>query len=260
MMLVYNLRTHLFICLEEDLPFIGELKKLLKKPFIEKNLLIWSINQLTIESLGNYKISKEFEIIKYLDYFFLFIHTNNYIKREQLFNNLYKFLGNNYEMYIDTERNKDNITNLCNILKKSFFLKDQAKVLDFGCGTGISLDVTSTYNFNITGFDFCDVMCEIASLNGMKVWNSAEIMEQPKDCIDAVFSSYVFHLIESSSYLSIIPKILKSNGIVVANFHKSKNIRKISSYFVGWGFKELYFEKIKNSDNHGKYIAYVKLK
>ena len=260
MMQVFNSEKYFFTCLEEDAPTLGDLKSYLKEPLHKNNLVVWTIDSSTIDLLNNFKIPNGYRLMNYLDYFYLVVPINSPAKHKQLFNNFFRFLGPMYESFIDVDRNKENIENLMMILENHFFIKDSAKVLDYGCGTGISLDIAHNHKANIIGFDPCDVMCHIATKRGMEVWDVFEMEKQPCSSIDAAFSSYVFHLLEENEYLDVLSNILKPQGVLVVNFHKNQGRKWADKYFTQRGFKIFVPSSFKSFECHGPYVAYIKSK
>ena len=58
--------------------------------------------------------------------------------------------------------------------------------------------------------------------------------------------------------LKLLYKILKTNGIIVANFHKNKNRDFIDKTLKIIGFKMIQSPIIESKEGHGTYVIYRK--
>lgn len=256
---VYRLGNDLFICLEKDISKLGDIKRKLGLPLLKNSLAIWPITSSDIELFDGTEIRDRLKVIRYLDHFYLLAPENPPHLR-QLYINFFELIGGEYEALIDVNCNKENIENLLRLLGRYVNPLKGAKVIDYGCGTGLSLDIAQQHKINIVGFDPSPVMRHIAARREMLVWDDIEIAHQPYNSIDAAFSSYVFHFLSRDESLQILFKLLKPQGVLVANFHKNLNRDKIDKHLTRLGFDVSIPSNFATHKRHGSYVAYTKPK
>jgi len=123
-----------------------------------------------------------------------------------------------YESLINVDRNTQNIARLLDVIDCRCTSAGQLKVIDFGCGTGLSLSALKSINkpnrFEITGIDKAPHMQSIARSRGMQLTTM-------HDCIfpqDGIFASYVLNGGTSLMDLQWIANSLSPGGIFVANW------------------------------------------
>jgi len=196
-------------------------------------------------------------IISYFDYYYLMLPLTKKLTTK-LYEEFFDYISPDYEHLIDLNRNQENIYNLLKIVQGYTYSKTKLVILDYGCGTGISHSFAKNYNYEIIGFDICPNMRQNASSKGMIVWGEKDLIQQPKSSIDAVISSYVFHFLIDDSYFKLLYKLLKPNGIIVANFHKNKNRNFIDQSLNKIGFEIIQSTILKNKEYHGTYVVYRK--
>ncbi len=257
---VFELGKLFFICLEEDVTSVGNPENKLGTSVYMNGLAIWPLSNSIIEFLDNVMINEKLRIVRYLDSFYLLVPMSNPISRRQLFYRFFSLLGEDYETFIDIDRNKENIRCLLSIINYYLPFLKGVKVVDYGCGTGLSIEIAHIYGVDVIGFDSCPIMLDIANRRGMMVWNEDEMSEQPSNGIDAAFSSYVFHLLPENENLQILFKLLKSGGVLVANFHKDFGREWANQYLTRLGFRLASLPKITLSKRHGSYAVYIKPK
>lgn len=260
MIQVFNPKKCYFISLVNEINNYKILKLILGKPLYENSIAIWLLLNPIIELLNNINIDQKYKIIRYLDIFYILVPIENSALRKELFIQFFNLLGESYDRIIDINRNKENIKNLFNIVK--FYLPSfqNSTILDYGCGTGLSLEIAKNYHINIIGFDTCPIMLNLARERGMKIWNGKDILKQPLNTIDASISSYVFHLLPEDENLNMLFKLLKSGSVLVANFHKDFGLEQANKYLVHLGFKKAPLPNITLSKRHGTYGIFIKSK
>ena len=123
---------------------------------------------------------------------------------------------------------------------------------------GNSYNIAKKLQIKIFGFDTCPNMRSNSLEKGMVVWKKENLQQQPEFSIDAVISSYVFHFLIDDTNLKLLYKILKTNGIIVANFHKNKNRDFIDKTLKIIGFKMIQSPIIESKEGHGTYVIYRK--
>jgi ubiquinone/menaquinone biosynthesis C-methylase UbiE len=248
-----------FICLNDDISRLTTSHNEPSNPPIFDNTIIsiWKISCSEVEFLKRIEKNCELELIRYFDCFYLLIPS---IQKDikKIYEEFFNFISFDYENFIDTKRNLENIRNLLKIASAHTNFTDELKILDYGCGTGLSFDLGKEFNCMIFGFDVCPNMRILASKKGLIVWDEKQFATQSENTIDCVISSYVFHFLIDDTYLKILYKILKPRGILVANFHKNKNREFIDHALKKIGFKILKSEEIKDNEYHGTYVVYNK--
>lgn len=256
---VSKLGKNLLICLKKDASKLDNLQMELGSPLLKKSLAIWSIPPSAIGLLDKAEIRNELRVIRYLDHFYLLVPVSPIYCR-QLYIHFFEFIGEGYEAVIDLNRNKENIENLMGLLRHYIGPLKGARVIDYGCGTGLSLNIAQHHKINIVGFDPSPNMRCIAARRGMVVWNDVEIAQQSHNSIDGAFSSYVFHFLSKDEALQSLFKILKPQGVLIVNFHKNRNRDQIDQYLIKLGFKVSIPPNFTAHECHGSYVAYIKPK
>ena len=171
------------------------------------------------------KIGKEY-CVEYLD-FFLIILPQNYDLQSILWEDFYTYYGDVYEKLVDINNNIRCIKALYSYIKKS-------NILDYGCGSGFSISLNK--NCNLIGYEPNEKMRRQAVQRGMKVVNRHQLSLLTSGYIDAVFSSYVFHMGIKTNDIEVLHKIIRRDGIIVANYYKNINSDIVNDIFMHNGF------------------------
>lgn len=193
---------------------------------------------------------------RFLDRFHL-VYTS-LSERKIISQTIYAAIANDYDEVVDKKRNKENIKNLFSLICQ-FSDPAPRDILDFGCGTGFSLDaIGSIKHILIYGFDIEKEMQLLAKKRGIHVVSEEDLLES-SICFDAVFASYVFHLNCNPEYLAEALNCLKLNGVMAVNFHKKIGKDDFEKYVLSIGDQRLV--KIFERDNlsHGQYVVYRKI-
>jgi trans-aconitate methyltransferase len=167
-------------------------------------------------------------------------------------------ISENYDSLVDVERNCHNISNLIGFLSERIDINKTATVMDYGCGTGLSVRALPNPGLRIIGFDRCSKMRMIAASRGLEVWSPDELVLQPTDFFAGAFASYVLHLHPHTLELELLWARLRSDGIFVANFHKNRGIEFANVLMRGLGATVKVLESPADSEIHGTYVAYLK--
>lgn len=192
-------------------------------------------------------------VLKYLDRFFLEI-PNGLSDQKVFWDELYDYIGFSYENYIDVSNNVACIDLLLSVLCKQKYLKRNSTVLDFGCGSGLSLRSNWSYYCNIIGYEINHTMCSISQSRGMKVYLPETIDTCLDNSIDAVFASFVFHMFVDYDDLECIGSKLKDKAAWSLNFYKDINKEKTIQMFQNLGY---YYECVGKVKKIGSlYIFY----
>ena len=196
------------------------------------------------------------EVRHYLDRYVLVLPLDTR-GRQYIADEFFIHIAQGYEYAVDIERNRDNILKLF-VMLQSYNLEDSAVVVDYGCGTGLSLAVTRPATWRIVGVDRCPVMRAIAAPRGMHVIAPEQLHQKYPDGISAAFCSYVFHLIFDLSDLGILWSSICTGGVVAANFHKGVGESLITDYLTAHGARVDTPQIVDDKNRHGLYRVYVK--
>lgn len=122
-------------------------------------------------------------------------------------------IAEHYESEIDPERNRANLRLL---LERADVLAGH-RVLDFGCGPGVSLRAAD--RLTLLGCDRSQPMLRLAAARGMQVITTKELSNSENTC-DAMVASYVLHLAVPRRDLEAAVRCVRQGGLIAANFHK----------------------------------------
>ena len=169
---------------------------------------------------------------------------------------VYDAISKHYHDIIDIEKNLDANKTLCNILTKNTEIK---KIVDFGCGTGLSFNYCQQNKIDVLGVDKSNHMLSEARKNGfintchISQFSNKKYINQ----FDGAIASYVFHILQDYNDLKTLCNNLKPNAYIVANFFKNENIQFINKYFEknDWTINIV---KMNNEFDHGKIYVYRK--
>ncbi len=171
--------------------------------------------------------------IEYLDSF-LIVLPEDYASQSVMWEDFYTYYGDLYESMIDINNNIKCIKKLYSHIQQNIDTLGIANVLDYGCGSGLAININT--NYNLIGYEPNERMRRQAIEKGMIVLDYQQLHALSNDCIDAVFSSYVFHMGIKDNDIEILSRIIRRNGIIVANFYKNINCLVVNEAFVQKGF------------------------
>jgi len=102
------------------------------------------------------------------------------------------------------------------------YIKDEHKILDIGCGEGITLEkITKTFpSKNIKGIDYIKENVEICKKHGLPVeYGSVYDLKIEDNSIDSVvFLEVIEHISDYKKALQEISRVLKPNGSLILIF------------------------------------------
>src|SRR5208282_6225038 len=138
--------------------------------------------------------------------------------RQELIDEFFELIGDDYESLVDTNRNVENIRNLLRILASISKRLDGSMILDYGAGTGLALKPAAEFNVQLIGIERSPVMSRRAIARGMTVWTPGELARQPRESLPNAFASYVFHLLPHTNGLRLLWSRLRPGSALAANF------------------------------------------
>ncbi len=258
MMQVSELSGHLLLCHEEDRSSVG-INNIPHKNVKKCN----SVHILRLipdkEDIEEYfATTNNRNIHRYLDRFYLYTPDDKPDRRQQVLDVFFEMISEEYDSLVDVERNCDNVRNLIGFLIEHIAIDEASTVMDYGCGTGLSLKALPNSELKIIGIDRCPKMRKIAVVRGLKVWSPDELALQPADFFAGAFASYVLHLRPHALELELMWARLRSNAIFVANFHKNQGIELSNVLMCELGATIKVLEPPAGSEMHGDYVAYFK--
>lgn len=195
---------------------------------------------------------------RYLDRFYLWGHDNSPDAWQRMVDKFFELIAYKYEIFIDVERNRENIRNLLRFFHQLSYRTQREEIIDYGCGTGLSLTVADGVKSKLIGVDRSPAMRHIARSKGMTVWSFRTLESKPHNSLAGAFASYVLHLSPSLDGIGLLWDRIEKGGVLVANFHKNQGVEWVTEYLRR---KRCLFENIEppiGSERHGVYIAYVK--
>lgn len=195
---------------------------------------------------------------RYMDKFYICTAGTNSADRQVLLDQFFGLIADDYESLVSLSRNQENITNLLRFIADELGPFDRHVVMDFGCGTGLSLDVAQKLGVNLVGVDSCPTMRARAVARGMVVWSPSDLSKQPIGSIDAAFASYVLHLLPDMDALHELWEHLRVGGVFVANFHKNAGCDMISDSMVRMGACVDELSGPEGMAHHGAYRRFRK--
>lgn len=198
-----------------------------------------------------------FEIRSCLDLFQLCIPQDPE-HRQDLLDGFFALIAANYDSIVDVRRNVHNIRQLFDYLASLICVDSNSKVIDYGCGTGISLRALPAIASRIVGVDSCPAMRGISRRSGMQVWSDESLARQPAGSIDCAFSSYVLHFRPDPHGFYALWSVLRPGGVVVANFHKGMGISEVSTLVTDNNGRVLELPTVESQYNHGPCLAFIK--
>ena len=153
---------------------------------------------------------------------------------------MYKHTGGDYEVarygdsYKELYRSMRNET-LGSIIENEFNNTNSVRILELGCGTGLTLSYLSALpsNYELHGLDFSDIMLSQANQK-LKVSNTPFVLVQgdvfslpfPDGVFDIVYSTRFIHQFEHSSKKEIyneIRRTLRPGGLIITEFYTPHN-------------------------------------
>lgn len=242
-------------CHESDMKFLSCLFGI--DPILHTNF-VGAFELTSNHSFESLLICKDYHIEKKLDKFYFWVPNNDPEKKGIILSAFFEIIGSQYEDIIDLQRNLENLNNLMWILSKHINILTATLILDYGCGTGQSILAFPDMKRKLIGFDTSNAMRSIANRKGLNVWDCDRLRTQSGEILSGVFSSYVMHLLTDTIGFELIWKLLKPDGVFVANFHKDVGLSLIDNCVVNLGGQIEYFAFPFGTERHGTYAVYTK--
>lgn len=194
-----------------------------------RHIYIYNISILGIENLRKRSVN----CIEYLDCFIIVLPVK-YALQPVMWNDFYTYFGENYEKLIDVHLNIRCIDTLYAYLCEKVDVSNSTVILDYGCGTGLS--IAKSDNCILLGYEPNGKMRGQAVRRGMRVLDYQQLYLLPDFSIDAMFSSFVFHMGITGNDIQLLRRIIRREGVIVANFYKNINCSLVNDLFAQYGF------------------------
>ena len=166
--------------------------------------------------------------LHYLDRFWILLPA--LLKDQQtLWRAFYRLYSPAYNQLINRSHNLLCLRYFKQILEKKLFSTEYQRLLDFGCGVGLSSDVFDTEK--LVCYDSNKVMQDSARERGLLTINERQFKTLSPNSFDGCIACYVLHLAISANDIEQLVRVLKADGIVVANFYKGMHVDRVNRIF-----------------------------
>jgi len=150
-------------------------------------------------------------------------------RQEMMLAFLFDTLAERYTDFVDVPRNVGNIRRLVGLLGPPAQGRAH-RVLDVGCGAGLSMPLVRELGIDIIGVDVSDTMRRLAVEAGLRVIDPQQLQAVRAGYFSGAFAAYVFHLDPQPSSLPEIMRVIDRGGVLAANFHKGMGYEEFASY------------------------------
>lgn len=202
---------------------------------------------LEVEPLSQHEISR------LLDRYYLLIPRGDVSARVGVTESFVEFVAPTYEACVAIEQNLANISGLLSTFRRWMELTPARRILDFGCGTGLSARVSPAVE--LIGFDSSHAMRAHARTAGMRVIDPDGLRALPVGHFDGAFASYVMHLQIGKEFVLEAARRIRSNGLWIANFHKGIGFDWAAGLLAGEGFA---LASHSTSPSHGDIAVFMR--
>lgn len=137
----------------------------------------------------------------------------------------FSWLADTYEEVVDRRRNIENIEALQSALVGAG--ATEGRILDFGCGTGLSRFSAVVPRDRLLAFDSGLPMRRQASRSGLEVLTPRDLGSLPPGAIAGAFASYVLHLGTEDEHVVRCIAAMGERPLLVANFHKGNGRQSV---------------------------------
>ena len=182
-------------------------------------------------------------VVHYLKHFWLLLPDS--IQDQQLFwSQFYSLYSPTYLDLIDSTHNLACMYYFKTLLEKNVGpFSPEFKLLDYGCGPGLSAQIFGVKH--LIGYDNNSVMLKKATEQGLQIVDRQGFNNIQPCFFDAAFACYVFHMAIPESDIMNIVRVLKPDGVFIANYYKNFEIERVTSLFQKFGAEG---EKVNDSE------------
>lgn len=198
------------------------------------------------------------DLPRFMDHFYLWTPRSEAADRQLLLDALFEVAARDFDHIIHPDQNRENIYRLLQIITTHFGDDRDVRILDFGCGTGLSVEVAPKLGVELVGYDRCKNMRAAAAARGMEVLTLEQFATLSDPAFDAAFASYVFHLGLPLADLQRLWALVRPGGVIAANFHKDHAVAPVTACLNGLGAETKRIENVQSRFSHGSYRLYVR--
>jgi len=174
------------------------------------------------------------DILHYLNHFWLLLPDS--IQEQQIFwFQFYSLYCTNYLDLIDSNHNLACMHYFKTLLDENAHLPPDFKLLDYGCGPGLSVQVFGVSR--LVGYDNNPTLLAEAAEQGLEVLDKEGFNNIQSNSFDGGFACYVFHMAIPESDIINLSRIVKDNGILVANYYKDLGMERVTALLQKLGFE-----------------------
>lgn len=154
---------------------------------------------------------------------------------------LFDSLAARYENEIDAELNAANITELLSLVEAP----ENGLVMDYGCGTGLSMTSPAAKGLRLLGFDQSAAMLAVAAARGLHTMDVTHLQSNGCPKLDGIIASFVLHLSTSTENLERVARELRPSRRLAANFHKLSGVDQASIALEAAGCSRLRLTRVR---------------
>jgi SAM-dependent methyltransferase len=192
---------------------------------------------------------------RYLDRFFLPVLSDSRGAQE-LIQRFFRAIAKSYDTLVHRRQNRANIRFMLSEVGRFMPKSHRGRVLDFGCGTGLSFSVARQLGFDIVGLDVSPEMRRSARAQGMTVLTPRQLVLRRPGAYGAIVASYVFHVLTNTDDVLMAWSKMTAGGVLLGNCHKGTNRRTIETAIRRQGGAPVVLAH--PPDGHGPYVAFRK--
>jgi len=174
------------------------------------------------------------DILHYLNHFWLLLPDS--VQEQQIFwSQFYSLYSTNYLDLIDSDHNLACMRYFKTLLAENAPLPPDFKLLDYGCGPGLSVQVFEKQH--LVGYDNNPTMLAEAAKQGLEVIYKEDFDNIQSCSFDGGFACYVLHMAIPETDIINLARAVKINGVLVANYYKDLGMERVTSLLEKLGFE-----------------------
>ena len=166
--------------------------------------------------------------LHYLDHFWILLPTS--IKEQRvLWREFYRLYSPIYNQLINRPHNLLCLRYFKQLLKEKLSTTMNQRLLDFGCGVGLSADIFDPAK--LVCYDSNEVMQHSSRERGLVTINELQFRDLAPNSFDGCFACYVLHLAISIDDLNQLARVLRKGGVIIANYYKGIHADRVNRIF-----------------------------
>lgn len=166
--------------------------------------------------------------LHYLDRFWILLPVRLKDQR-MLWREFYRVYGSIYDQLVDCSNNALCLLYFKRLLEDRLLKTDNYTLLDFGCGTGLSANVFSPEQ--LVCYDIDRKMRQKARERGLVTINPVQFKALSPNSFNGCIACYALHLAIDSYHIRQLARVIKTGGVITANFYKGICADYVSDIF-----------------------------